>query len=389
MKHPFINWQDGMKINQSHFRQSDFACIEKIALGTQIQLSAHNFGLLDYEQKEVDWNFQIDPSGLIRLKVLRCHAVTLGGVRVDISPELENEVDTEFQLQQLLDDYGKNAELLVALQTYPYKSTTFGIPDPEEYPPRIPFQRPSFDIGFIVNSDKVACNNFQIIIGKVSIRAGIPEKDKEYIPPLSQGSASYTFRKKIDHWLKASLEIFDGCRKLARKADAVNKSSSQIISTDSGRTISVADTARIFARAIAAELARLIPLLRTQSLTQSPVFLHIAFQQMAYGVFLEMEMQESESVNFFRKYLQGAFQQTWEPSTAGMMESGYQHFQIAEVAEKIDQFIEFLGVVMHPIDGLPDKQLNFKTDFGMNVNFVEQSNQPDPNNQSTISFDEL
>lgn len=389
MKHSLINWQDGMKINQTHFQQSEFALVEKMAQGDRIGLSSHNYGLVEGDQIDVEWNVLTEPGGQVRIKVLRIHAITTSGNRIDISPEMSEE--TSHSLEGLVEKYGMNAELMVVLQVFPHEPKPFGAPDPDEYPPRIPFQRPSHKIGLLLRSDqeKISLGKFQAIIGQLNIRAGLVEKNDQYIPPLTKGGTSVVFRQKLQQWEQACLEIFDGCRKLARRADAVNKSSSQIISTDSGRTIAVADTARIFARAVALELSRVIPFLKTQAIHSSPEVAHVYFQQMAYGLFAEMEMLESESVNFFRKYMQEAFQQTWEPATATMMDSTYRHEQIADAVTEMDLFIGYLQIALRQIDGLPAKQLNFKTDFGMNVNFVEQPKPSRPDSTSTISFDEL
>lgn len=389
MKHSLINWQDGMKINQTHFQQSEFALVEKMAQGDRVGLSAHNYGLLEGDQIDVEWNVLTEPGGQVRIRILRIHAITTSGNRIDIFPEMSEE--TSYPLEGLVEKYGMNAELMVVLQVFPQKPKPFGTPDPDEYPPRIPFQLPSHKIGLLQhsNQERISLGKYQAIIGQLSIRAGLVEKNDQYIPPLTKGGTSVVFRQKLEQWVTACLEIFDGCRKLARRADSVNKSSSQIISTDSGRTIAVADTARIFARAVALELSRVIPFLKTQAIHSSPEAVHVYFQQMAYGVFTEMEMQESESVNFFRKYMREAFQQTWEPSTSAMMNSTYRHEQIADAVKEMDLFVGYLQVAMRQIDGLPAKQLNFKTDFGMNVNFVEQPKPSTQDSTSTISFDEL
>ncbi len=194
-KNRFVNWVDGMKINKSHFIQTDIATqslIEQLGLAV---VSDTKYGLLplpdaDRKDQKSLINVEINARQEVVVQITGCKAITRGGLLIDISQEdisLLNEGGVSTTLSQRVDAFSNNESILYILLNI---STDEYIPVGEfidkEHPPRHPFLLPKFSLSFIEEKSlsKSYLGANYLMVGKLILDSvGNPVLDEYYIPP--------------------------------------------------------------------------------------------------------------------------------------------------------------------------------------------------------------
>src|SRR5580692_11533076 len=87
-----INWIDGMKINKNIFIAQDDAMRNDLHDVASLNLSPIKYGVLPplaAGQSTFNVNISLDNQNTLRVSILDCQAVTMGGVPVNISAALK------------------------------------------------------------------------------------------------------------------------------------------------------------------------------------------------------------------------------------------------------------------------------------------------------------
>lgn len=191
-KYKKVNWIDGMKINKDHFIALENYFAARINDQFYQQLNNNNFGLLpikDEPEKSPDIKIVTDNQNEISVKIDRCHGITPGGYRIEISAE--NKAENEFILRNVETIYKQAAEqndrIFLVISINPFSRIPFGDADPEEFPLRIPYVMPEYKLHLIpvkqINAKNPGKDMF--IIAKMNIVKDKPEIDESYIPPCT------------------------------------------------------------------------------------------------------------------------------------------------------------------------------------------------------------
>ncbi len=185
-----VNWVDGMKLNKDHFAMSESAMLDAIRDANNQRITSYNFGLLPAMpgmDKSLDYTIDIDRTGLLRIDLKNCRAVTLSGARIEII-NMEGQkfhasigsLSAEFNF---LNHNGKN--LFVVVSVNPFDRAPFGEPDSAEQPPRYPFSIPKYNLDVIPEDQFTEIGPFHVPIAKLTVQSNSAQIVDTYVPPSS------------------------------------------------------------------------------------------------------------------------------------------------------------------------------------------------------------
>jgi hypothetical protein len=210
-----VNWVDGMKINKTHFIAQDNAFTYRQAHTVSSFLNEHNYGLLpvfDRHHTSAKLFLSLDNEQTVHLRIQRCRAISRGGY------VMEFDTDTSLTGQQLsagipglqvpfseLKD--RSANYYVVLSIDPYERVPFGIADPKETPPRLPFTMPVYHLTLLPvhETSPVSLGQFQVPVGKVTVEDQVVRLVENYIPPCTAVNSHFELLE-----VHAGLEQFFG-----------------------------------------------------------------------------------------------------------------------------------------------------------------------------------
>lgn len=190
--HYFVNWVDGMKLNRSHFITEENAIISKLNQTAATLTASYNFGLLPPREgaKHLNISLDVDRAKLLRVLIRECHAVTPGGVVINITDDrsytTEQEVkglESEVEVEEL----SNGRSYFVVVSVNPYAKHALGELDPDENPPRFPLSDYEYNINLIpAKSDDVFENgSYHVSLGKFTVVPNGIEIDETYVPPCT------------------------------------------------------------------------------------------------------------------------------------------------------------------------------------------------------------
>lgn len=192
LKYKQVNWVDGMKVNKSHFIGQENHFTARINDISDNYLDNNNYGLLPHKGdtgKFLDINTIIDNQNYLKVNIDSCHAITPGGYRIEISKEDPEQgdftirnVETTYDLASAKDD-----TLFMIISIDPYTRIPDGKADPSEYPLRLPYVNPQYNL-HLMQSEQLAGSELgpnMLIVGKLAIINNKPEVDEAYIPPCT------------------------------------------------------------------------------------------------------------------------------------------------------------------------------------------------------------
>lgn len=189
--HYRVNWIDGMKINKTHFVQSEDALISTVNQAIKKTITPNNYGLLpQYTQAEpaIDVAISLDGQDSIEVKLNACRAITLGGFQIHISSETKNLLEqSDYILKQQYTLDKEDQEWYIILKVNPYKTVPVGIADVEEEPPRHPYTLPEYKLDVLAKNEtsNQELGLHHLTIGKIILTDGVPSLYEDFIPPCS------------------------------------------------------------------------------------------------------------------------------------------------------------------------------------------------------------
>ena len=186
LKHFPVNWIDGMKISEHHFNQLENSIIDRFRDTAALTLTNFNYGLLPPKQgatSSLELSTVIDQSGLIRVRLKVCRAITAGGARVEISSENASMLNA---FETTINPRSKES-LYIVLAVKPFERLLIGQPDPEEEPLRHPFAVTSCKIEAIPESELNTNLDpaYHLILGRLKSSGNEIFPDTEFIPSSS------------------------------------------------------------------------------------------------------------------------------------------------------------------------------------------------------------
>lgn len=190
--HYYVNWVDGMKINKSHFLDSDNANIALISKATSVSVNQNHYGLLPEvgsNESQDSIQLSLDGQNSLSVQINKCKAVTLGGFYIDISSETNALLDKSGKFTPVSANFdpensSSNASFVV-LDFDPFQKLPIGEANTQEEPPRHPFTVAKYKLHLVPENEvnDATLGTSYLIVGKVSFEGENPELDLNYIPP--------------------------------------------------------------------------------------------------------------------------------------------------------------------------------------------------------------
>ncbi|MEP7170469.1 MAG: hypothetical protein ABI855_13955, partial [Bacteroidota bacterium] len=151
LKHKAVNWIDGMKISKEHLIQQESFFTDSLRDAASMLITKLNYGLLSpisESGKSINIKILVDPSKVIKVHLLECHAVTRAGERIEIMGD--NAVKINSDADKLTADYNftesKEKTFYAVLSVNLFARNPVGKPDPDEIPPRYPHAVPQYTV---------------------------------------------------------------------------------------------------------------------------------------------------------------------------------------------------------------------------------------------------
>ncbi len=184
-----VNWVDGMSINKDHFIGQDLYLTERLNDLGQLDLNPFKYGLipLDNNLSSLEIRADVDNQKVIKVVLKRCSAITSGGIRINI-PGKEWTIPETFI--KMLDfpgfaDNSATGDYFIVITVNPFKPDNWGVSDPTEEPPRLPFTRPSYSLSVISGKDLSVQGPgpYVIPLHVFCLKGGQIIFDSAYVPP--------------------------------------------------------------------------------------------------------------------------------------------------------------------------------------------------------------
>jgi hypothetical protein len=191
LKHYFVNWVDGMKINKNHFIDQGNAVKDAIHDVASLHLSPHRYGILPPSvagETTFSVKVSLDNQNALRVVVESCQAVTPGGVRISL-PAFSSPVATEADClpATILPFSVASTEIdwWIVLIVHPFETQAAGAPDLSENPPRFPSLLPKYTVEVVSSGQyrQFTYYPYALTIGKIFVFNNEVTLVDYYIPP--------------------------------------------------------------------------------------------------------------------------------------------------------------------------------------------------------------
>lgn len=186
-----VNWIDGMKINKDHFIDQDNAWADTLQEIASLGISPLRYGILPAStagENTFNVKISLDNQNSLRVSVLSCQAVTLGGMRISIPafstntiPDSNNILNTVFPFTAAKNE----SAWWIFLFVHPFEKLPVGSPDLGENPPRLPYVIPTYTVEMVSESNyrEFSSHPYSIPVGRILVNGNDIKVEEDYLPP--------------------------------------------------------------------------------------------------------------------------------------------------------------------------------------------------------------
>ena len=219
-----VNWEDGMKLDESHFIQTSQYLEDSLRDIRAQGMTDHNFGLLRAGQLSMpSLSVQVDDDQVV---VTNCSAITRDGYRIEIMDQewaILRQPTTEL-LGTSSVPQGSDWYVIIMCRDKEWKKV--GKPNPNEKKVRHPHLIPLYEL-HIIPTEQINNNTFwgsAIPIARIKGGYGGLQRDSSYIPPCTKLSVHpemrrlhETYREQLQQIKLSCSEIINTIRDQRRK----------------------------------------------------------------------------------------------------------------------------------------------------------------------------
>lgn len=373
------NWVNGMKIRKDHFVNSENAFYDMVRDAVAMRLTNFNYGLLNPapgDKKALELTVLRSQTDNFKISVSLCRAITAGGNRIEILPQVDEEVVCEDRIDfSVGNNKGKSSSNIyyAVITVDPFNRLPFGDAT-EETPARNPFTKPRYELRIIAEEDidTGSLGAFHFPVARFISKAKEMVMDENYIPPCAviQGHpALIQLYKNVGESLN---KIQEHSTEIVQKVVAKSQNSP------------LAQNIRKLSESNAGYISYIFFKLRMVLTQYPPIFLLETVVQLANEIKLGLDFmpdkQREEVLNYFKNWNQ-VTPATFSEMLNEVIDLDYNHNNIyesfipvinflsmlSELFEKLSQ-LELLGMVkdknlfireMDVTDGKPAKKKGF------------------------------
>ena len=216
IQQPTVNWQDGMKIRQQHFLQTENAWIDRVRDAWAGSIIPFNYGLLPTAEGDTSLDLRVEVSDArqIVVQLHTCQAVTSGGARIDFRTEKDQPLRSTYQLSS-----NEPALFEVIVSVNPFVRVPTGEPDPEEVPIRHPDAQPTYQL-MIVPTEQLSITElgtYHVSVARVRSLGHEVKLSDSYLPPCATVSAHPGLRQWYDTLTERLVRTGGDARQVVQK----------------------------------------------------------------------------------------------------------------------------------------------------------------------------
>jgi hypothetical protein len=344
-----VNWIDGMKVNKDHFISTDNNLIAQTKNIYSSFLNPFNYGILlqsEEYKNPARIHIDIDNQGCIHVKVLNYIAITQGGSRIEIN-EInfsDNELSAAMPQLKLSQEKINNKDYFICLSVNLFERVPFGIPDPEEIPPRLPNVIPGYHLSVHSLEEKQTISSQNsLIIGKLIFVDDKPEIDENYIPACH---AIYSHPKLAEYHTQLvkilgqlEIDVVDILRSIKTKKQVT----------------SIAETVAEASNAVLNFLGLHLVEFRKIAIYYPPVFIFEQMAALARLINNSINKQPAAEREEFYNYIQdwsNLKQGEFEKLLTDAIEFNYDHDDINSSIQKLAPCINNISQIFHTLSNL-------------------------------------
>lgn len=204
-KYLFTNWVDGMKINHSHFANSERAIISLLEKSGGFIPSPFSYGIardsrFNKESLEIK-PIKSDNNNYI-VQVDKCFGITASGVIIDFDSEVNGDnLEIVCNLNELQKNSSKaDTVFFVSISHDSHSRIPTGQPNGSEEPLRYPYVRSKYFLSIIPHNEikDLESTSHSLIISKFVIQEGKLYLDESYVPPVTSMNAYPVLQNNLD-----------------------------------------------------------------------------------------------------------------------------------------------------------------------------------------------
>ncbi len=361
-----VNWQNGMKINQSHFIGLENSFRSDLIEYNNRLLNKNSYGILPVPvgTRSVDLYFKIDQSQQIVLNLTKCDCITPNGIYVRITPDQQSQNEFRIPLSEIENKLQNGDHLNVNLNIRPFERDPFGDPTQED-PPRAPYTKPKYFLTIDnFNSESIQRTNTErglLTIGRIVVKSGSIELDEHYIPPSTCIAAHETLSETFLLWGKHLTEIFNNCLITIENSSKIIAANQETIIFDPVSKVSVAETINKLTVDILTYLSEILPPVNQLLRDQPPIHTLILMQQFAYRLKMNIVLLSTQEQSQLINYLKEAIKvNNFIKSLNDLIKVEYDHEDIGQTVKVINQFITCLKKMYDKAEGLPSRDFTWR-----------------------------
>lgn len=192
VRHPAVNWVDGMKISKQQFIDTEDHFADTLRDTTSLFLRSYDFGLLPPfrgQRQSCDFEITERVTNQVEVRLRQCNAVTAGGLRIHLLPqEYADQLVRHYNFADAdPQDDAQVTRYSIVLGVNPYERVPAGVPAPEETPPRHPYAAHAYSLNILpgeqVEAGEMGLNH--LVIGQLLRQHGRVSVNENYIPPCA------------------------------------------------------------------------------------------------------------------------------------------------------------------------------------------------------------
>ena len=349
-----VNWVDGMKISRRHFAEVEHSTTDHLRDAIALQLRPDCYGLLPTTNElgspaAFELLLSVDAQQEVQARLTQCRAVTAGGVRIEITFS-SAPLTARTSLAQLLAAFSLTAteglRFSVVLMANPFERVPTGTPSPEEVPPRHPYTRPAYELGFVPTQQLsgAASAAFTLVVGELLYADGELRTVPQFIPP-STALTSHPALLQALHQLDFQLtELETDAFKIIHKVKLRTDKQSHL-----------ADMVRDLAERTVFALAGQLTTLRLMAAAQPPIYLLDALLRVAkpFKTSLDSltEGEREELLKYFEQWSE-TLPATLLGALQGAVALAYNHQQAHEHLRQQQQLWQLIGAIFRQLSQL-------------------------------------
>lgn len=360
-----------MKLSQQHFQATDLHVEELVRDTAAMFLKTYNYGLLppaygtqDFSEITLSDTF----TNSFDVRVKRCNAITAGGCRIAINPEMPGSPDLRLSTTVNMNEgtaEDARPHYYVVLRVNPFKRIPFGQLDQDESPLRQPFSDATYQLDVVpinrLKSDGLG--PYTLIIGQLLPNKESYRIDQDFIPPATSMNSHPRLVKYKDDFEQQLNMLMLNSRTIVRNVNTLSQPTK------------IARNVRELSVKILDFLVQVMFNYRNLDDQHPPIHLLDYFNNLTSILLTALdclpEREKDEVLQYFNEW-SSVSPNAFEETLRQLVELNYKHYSIGASMQQVAKFLSMMGELW---ENLSKREFigQHKDNF-----IVQETNRPQP-----------